>query len=337
MKKISLKHIANELGYSISTVSKALHDSPEISREVREKIQAFAKYMNYQPNRLAVKLRNQKTMVIGVIVPEIVHHFFSSVISGIETEANNKQYNIMIGLSNDRLIKEQQLINVLSNGSVDGLLISLSKESLEKSDFSHIERLIEQGFPIVFFDRVPPEHQLNKVIINDITGGFKATEHLIKKGVKKPAILSTPPHITVGKDREKGFLNALKKYNIPANNDFILHINEKKDIHQQIAELFENKPFPDGIFAVNELYASIALKIAQKKGIKIPDELKIIAFTDGIISKTTTPSLTTVAQHGKKMGETAVRILLNCIENPNQTQQTQTIIIPTDIVQRESS
>ncbi len=335
MKKASLKTIAAELGVSISTVSKALRNSKEISKEKREKIQAFAKYLNYSPNKMALGLRHQKTLVIGVIVPEIVHHFFSSVISGLEKKANEHGYNIMIGLSNDMLKKEQELIKAFTNGSVDGLIISLSKESLQKQEYSHLTELLRNEFPLVFFDRAPKEMPVHKVLVDDLEGGYKATKHLLKQGVKYPCIISTPNHINVGKEREMGFLKALKEYKV--ENYKILHINEEYDIELQIAELFNTHFIPDGIFAVNELYASIALKEAQKKEILVPDELKLIGFTNGIISRTTSPQLTTVDQHGKQMGQTAMNILLNNINKPSSSNKPMTFIIPTDIIQRESS
>ncbi len=335
MKKASLKSIAAELGVSVSTVSKALRDSPEISQETREKIQAFARYLDYSPNKMALGLRNQKTMVIGIIVPEIVHHFFSTVISGLEEKANEYNYNVMIGLSNDQLKKEKELIEAFTNGSVDGLIISLSKESMQKKNFAHIEKLINQGFPLVFFDRAPEELPVNKVLVNDEEGGYKATSYLLDKGVQYPAILSTPLHISVGKEREKGFLRAVKEQAVDEYK--IIHINEQFDIVEQIADLFNQKRIPDGIFAVNELYASIALKTAQKKGINIPRDLKIIGFTNGIISKTTTPTLTTIDQHGKQMGQTAMNILLNCITNPEENSSASIYIIPTQIIPREST
>ena len=335
MKKASLKNIAAELGVSISTVSKALKGSKEISKETRERIQAFAKYLNYSPNKMALGLRNQKTMVIGIIVPEIVHHFFSSVISGLEEKANDFGYNIMIGLSNDSLKKEKELINAFTNGSVDGLIISLSKESMQKHEYSHIKELINHEFPIVFFDRAPRELEVHKVLVDDKEGGYKATMHLLDHGVRFPTIISTPSHINVGKEREEGFLQALKEKKIETYK--ILHINEQYDIELQIAELFNRKIIPDGIFAVNELYASIALKEAQKRGISVPEELKIIGFTNGIISKTTSPMLTTVDQHGKQMGQTAMNILLNRIDNPSSFEQSSTFIIPTHIIKREST
>lgn len=335
MKKASLKTIAAELGVSISTVSKALRDSTEISVETREKIKAFAKYLNYSPNKMALGLRHQKTMVIGVIIPEIVHHFFSSVINGLEEKANEFGYNLMIGLSKDKLQKEEELIKAFTNGSVDGLIISLSKESMQKHQYSHIEELVKNEFPLVFFDRAPKEIPVHKVLVDDFEGGYKATEHLLKRGVKYPCIISTPDHINVGKERENGFLKALKEKEI--ENYKILHINEDYDIELQIAELFNAQKIPDGIFAVNELYASIALKQAQKKGLLVPEELKIIGFTNGIISKTTTPLLSTVDQHGKQMGQTAMNILLDRIQNLYSSKEPANFIIPTQIIIREST
>jgi LacI family transcriptional regulator len=335
LKKASLKTIASELGVSVSTVSKALRNSKEISKETRDKIQAFAKYLNYSPNKMALGLRHQKTMVIGIIVPEIVHHFFSSVISGLEEKANDAGYNVMIGLSNDQLQKEKELIKAFTNGSVDGLVISLSKESMQRKEYNHINDLIKQEFPLVFFDRAPEDLPVHKVLVDDFKGGYKATKHLLDHGVKYPCILSTPSHINVGQEREKGFVKALKDNGVMDYK--IIHINEQYDIELQIAELFGQKKIPDGIFAVNELYASLALKEAQKRKISIPDQLKIIGFTNGVISRTTTPMLTTVDQHGKQMGQTAMNILLDCIQNTSNAKQATTFIIPTQIIKREST
>lgn len=336
-KKINIKTIASELGVSPSTVSKALKDSHEISEETRAKIQAYAKFYKYKPNTLALGLRNQKTMVIGVIVPEIVHHFFSRVISGIENTAYQKDYNLMICLSKDKISKEIQNINMLANGSVDGLLVAIAKETLEKEDFDHLKDLIAQDFPIVFFDRDPPNLEVDKVIIDDTAGGYKAAKHLIEKGYKKLAILTTPEHVTVGVGREKGFLKALKEFELSIYPEFDIRIDENLPIEPQIEKLFTNKELPDGIFAVNETYAAAALKIAKSKGLAIPKDIAIIGFTDGLISNTTSPTLTTIAQHGYTMGAQAAEILLNRIYNQEEISPNQTIVISTNVVEREST
>jgi len=336
-KKVNIKSIAAEFGVSPSTVSKALKDSHEISKETREKIQAYAKFYNYRPNSLALGLRNQKTMVIGIIIPEIVHHFFSRVFSGIESVAYKKDYNLMISLSKDSLVKEVQNVAMLTNGSVDGLLVSLAKETFEKHDYHHFNQLIEEGFPIVFMDRVPPNLAIDKVIIDDVAGGYKAAKHLIEKGYKNLAILTTPEHVIIGNDREIGFKKAVVEANLQVNPKYCINVNEKEDVNEQITNLFVQDEYPDAIFAVNENYAAIALKIAQSKGLKIPEDIAIIGFTDGLISKTTNPMLTTIAQHGYTMGEQATEILLKRIMQKEDNIAPQNIVISTNVVEREST
>lgn len=312
--KVTLKKIAKELGVSTSTVSKALSDSHEISQDTRDKVKAFAKFYNYKPNNFALKLRNQRSMVIGVIIPEIVHHFFSTVISGIENGANKKGYNVMVCFSNESYQKEVLNIEMLASGSVDGFLVSIAKETQELMDFRHFEELKEE-VPLVLFDRVHPKINCDKVVVDDIGGGYKATKYLIKTGCKKVAIITTPDHISVGLERKKGYLKALEKYKLQVNNEYIIHVNEKFDITTQIKKLLDLKVLPDGIFAVNEIYAATAMKIAHEKGLHIPNDLSIIGFTDGYISQFSNPSLTTLAQHGFEMGEKAIDLLINRIES----------------------
>ncbi len=336
-KKVNIKTLAADLGVSVSTVSKSLKNSLEISKETKERVWAYAQKMNYKPNSLALSLRNKKTMTIGIIVPELVHHFFSRVISGVEQVANHNAYHLMIALSNDRLDKEKQDVEMFANGRVDGIIVSVAKESFEKNDFSHFEDLVNRNFPIVFFDRVPTSIRALKVIIDDIFGGYQATKHLIDQGAKTLGILTTPPHITVGVDRQKGFLKALRTSQLPIYNQLQISINEKYPIVKQVEKIFSQGILPDGIFAVNENYAAIALEIALEKGIKVPEELKIIGFTDGLISKTTRPRLSTVAQHGFAMGTSAAEMLLSYIENKNMLEFDRISLIETNIVQREST
>jgi len=219
-------------------------------------------------------------------------------------------------------------------------LVSVAKETLEKEDYEHFTTLIKQGFPIVFFDRFPPKTQVDKVIIDDIEGGYKAARHLLQKGKKRLAILTTPSHITVGCDRQRGFNKAIVEAGINPIEELNIHINEKYPIEKQIASVFNQSVLPDAIFAVNENYAAIALRLAHQKGIKVPDDLSIIGFTDGLISKTTQPSLTTVAQHGFEMGVEAMELLLQRIEEREKKQKSiffRTVTIQTNIVQRASS
>lgn len=334
-QKITIKTIAKELGVSTSTVSKALSDSHEISVETKERIRAYADFYNYKPNSLALQLRTQKTKVIGVVVPKIVHHFFSKVISGIEEIATKRGYNVMICFSNNSYKREVENIEVLTNGSVDGLLVSLSKETLENGDFSHFQNLIEDEVPLVMFDRVHQSIQCDKVIVDDHGAGYKATKHLVDLGCNNIAMITTPKHVTVGSLRREGYERALSESELPIDERLILEVNEKGNLHEEVTKLFSQNI--DGVFAVNEIYAAIAIKVAKEKGLKIPEDISIIGFTDGLISKYSSPSITTIAQHGYTMGKQSAELLLDRIESENKDKELQTKVISSNLKLRESS
>jgi len=314
-QRITLKKIAKEFGVSISTVSKALKDSHEIGEDTREKIQAFANYYNYKPNSLALQLRNQKTSVIGVIIPEIVHHFFSTVIRGIEEFSNGKGYNVMVCVSSESYEKEVSNINVLTNGSVDGLIISIARETQENRDYKHFNSLIDDDFPLVLFDRVNDKLNCDKVTIDDVGGAYKATNHLINTGAKRVAILTTMDYVSVGALRTKGYLKSLKKHGIEIDKELIFKIDDHLNLEEQISEIFDGANPPDAILAVNEIYAAIALQVAKSKGLLVPNDVSIIGFTSGLISKYTSPPLSMVEQHGFLMGQQAAELLIKRIES----------------------
>lgn len=336
--KITIKDIAKELDVSSSTVSRALKDSPEISEETRKKVKAFADLYNYRPNMLAQKLRNNKTMVIGIIIPEIVHHFFSKVISGIEKIANERDYNVMICLSNESYEKEKLNVQMLANGSVDGLLVSIAKETLEKGDFDHFKKLQAYNIPLVLFDRVSDEVASDKVIVDDFGGGYKATKHLVDMGCKKIAILSTPDYVNVGALRTKGYIKALGESNMVVEDKLIFKVDDKSDLTKQISRFMDNKKIRfDGLLGVNEIYAAIAIKIAKEKGIDVPNELAVIGFTDGLISQFSSPALSTIKQHGTTIGEQAAELLLDRIQHKDKDKIYERKVISTDLIIRKSS
>lgn len=345
-KKITLKQIAKELDVSISTVSKALRNSLEISKDTREKVQAFAKFYNYKPNNIALSLKNRKTKNLGVIIPEIVHYFFSKAINGIELVANKRGYNVIIGLSNESFDKEVLNMEMLANGSIDGFILSTAKETLSLQDFHHFKETINQGMPIVMFDRVINEIECDKVIIDDVKGAKLAVNKLISNGCKHIAIVSTKDYISVGRLRTQGYLEALVDNKIKPNTNLVLKVDDKfatddylDVLESEIFQLLKENKAIDGIFAVNEIYALTAIKAARKLGRKIPDDIQVIGFTDGVLSKHSTPSLTTVRQHGQKMGEIAAELLIDKLENENEeVQETyKTIVIETDLIEREST
>ena len=343
-KKVTLKQIAKELDVSISTVSKALRNSIEISEDTRQKVQAFAKLYNYRPNNIALSLKNRKTKTIGVIIPEIVHHFFSIVIRGIELVANKRGYNVIVGLSNESFDKEVINMEMLANGSIDGFILSISKETLQQQDYHHFNETINQGMPIVMFDRVVNEINCDKVIIDDMKGSKNAVTKLLSNGCKNVALITTKDYVSVGRLRTQGYLEALEDYKMIPNSDLILKVDDAllsedhlDSLEREIEELFRKNQKIDGVFAVNELYAIIAMKVARKMKMKIPDDIQFIGFTDGVLSKHANPSLTTVSQHGQEMGEKAADLLINKLENEEEEERYETVVIETNLIEREST
>lgn len=336
-RKVTLKQIAKELDVSISTVSKSLRDSPEISEDTRLKVQAFAKLYNYKPNLIALSLKNRKTKTIGIIIPEIVHHFFATVISGIEHVANEKGYNVIVTLSDESFDKEVINMDMLANGSIDGFILSLSKETQLRRDFHHISEVINQGMPVVMFDRVTNDISCDKVIIDDNFAAYEAVQKLIDAGFKNIALITTVDYVSVGKLRTDGYIKALKTNDIAIDPDLILKIEDIDNCTDQIEELIKNHNI-DAIFAVNELFAVTAIKSAKKQGINVPENLAVIGFTDGIISKYSSPSITTVGQNGIKMGNKAAQMLIDRLETKlEEEEHYKTEVIETHLVIREST
>jgi len=336
-KKVTLKQIARELDVSISTVSKSLRDSHEISEDTRLKVQAFAKLYNYKPNNIALSLKNKKTKTIGIIIPEIVHHFFATVISGIEQVANENGYNVIVCLSDESFDKEVINLEMLANGSTDGFIMSLSKETQQKRDFHHIQEVINQGMPVVLFDRVTNDVFCDKVIIDDQQAAFDAVQFFVENGFKKIALITTVDYVSVGKLRTEGYIKALKANHIDVNEDLIIKIEDIDNCAEKIESLIKSQNC-DAIFAVNELFAVTAIKLASKNNLKVPEDISVIGFTDGIISQFSTPSISTVSQNGIKMGRKAAQMLIDRLElEDEEDEQYKTEIIETKLIIREST
>lgn len=335
-RKVTLKQIAKELDVSISTVSKSLRNSPEISEDTRQKVQAFAKLYNYRPNNIALSLKNKKTKTIGIIIPEIVHHFFATVISGIEQVANENGYNVIVCLSDESFDKEVINMEMLANGSIDGFIMSLSKETQLKKDFHHIEEVINQGMPVVMFDRVTNEVLCDKVIIDDQLAAYEAVDFFIKNNFKKIGLVTTVDYVSVGKLRTDGYINALKDHDRTADDAMIVKIEDIENCASKIEKLLQDQK-PDAIFAVNELFAVTTIKLANKMGLKVPEDLSVIGFTDGIISQFSTPSISTISQNGIKMGGRSAQMLIERLEMEEENELYRTELIETHLVEREST
>ncbi len=336
--------MANELGVSISTVSKALHDNKLISKENRELIQAFAKAHNYRPNNIALNLKNNSSKTIGVIIPEIVHYYFSKVITGIEKVANSKGYNVIIGVSNESLDKEIINTQLLVEGGVDGLIVSVTKETFLMQEYHHIKETINGGIPIVMFDRVIDGLKCDRVVIDDRDGSRKAVELLMRIGCQKILIITTEDYINIGRLRTEGYRDALRNHNLTVDEDLILKIKDlgqseygPEGFDEVVREKFQRHPDIDGVFAVNEIYAVKAIDVVLEMGFTVPDQISFVSFSDGILSKYSRPKLTTINQQGNQMGELAAEILIDTIESEEEKEEFDTYMVKSDIIVRDST
>lgn len=335
--KATLKQIAKELNVSVSTVSKALNDSPEISELTKVKIKEYAKLKNYKPNVIGLNLKNRKTKTIGVIIPNILNSFFAKVFSGIEKVADEKGYNVIMCISNESLEKETHTLEMLSNGTIDGFIVSVSEEAQKKHEYEHFSSIINDGTPIVMFDRIAEGVDCDKVIVDDFDSAFNSTQHLINLGCKNIALLSSIDNLSVGKLRAEGYLKALENNGIAINNDIILRTDSEEDLNDKIDGILDDMKI-DGIFALDETDSVAALKIGLKKGYKIPEELSIIGFADGILaSRRLSPRLTTVSQHGIEIGEVAATLLIDRLESKEEYIPYETKVIKTKLKEREST
>jgi len=338
MKKLTIKDIANHFGVSISTVSKALNDSYEISVSTKEKIQKFAKEKNYKPNFNALSLKNRKTKTIAIIIPNMLNYFFAQVFKGVEKVANEKGYKIISCISNESLEKEVETLEMLSNGSIDGVILSMAEETEVKNEYAHFKNTINDGIPIVMFDRVAESISCDKIITNDFEGAITAVQHLSKTGHKKIAFISTLSHLNVGRLRHQGYLKGLEKENITFNTDLIINIKEDdyKEYENVLTPLFDTLDI-DAVIATDESSAIAAMKVAIRKGHKVPDDFSVIAFSNGILARHSSPKMTTVSQHGEQMGAAAAERLIDKLQKPKEEQRNETVIIKTDIVERKST
>lgn len=342
-ERLTLKKIAQEFNVSISTVSKALSDSKEISTETKERIKAFARHYHYKPNNVALSLKNQQSRTLGVIIPEVVHYFFATVIDGIEAVASAQGYNVMVALSNESKERESILIEALSNNFIDGFLLSLSKKTMESGEFSHIQNVIDQGVPVVLFDRVSDQINCDKVIVNDRRGAYDAVQHLIERQRRDIVLITTPDYVSVGKLRTEGYLEALNDAGLSANNELIIRVVETPDsqtdlsyLKTELEHILQTQKV-DAIFAVNEIYGAEAMAVLKSYNLRIPEDVAVICFTDGLISKYVSPSLSTVNQHGQEIGKTAAQILIERLENTEGQEPYYTSIVSCEVIPRESS
>jgi LacI family transcriptional regulator len=331
--QVTITDIARELGISPSTVSKALHGHPDISVSTKVAVRDLAEKWNYKPDQIALSLQSGLSKIIGVIVPEIVHYFFSTVISGIEDLAHDSGYHVMFCQSNESYEREVKSVNTLLSCRVDGILVSLSKGTHE---FDHFNKIRRNGIPLVFFDRICCEIETDRVVVDDEAGACEAVKHLINSGCRNIVHLSGPQYLQIGKNRKEGYLRAHDELNLPVDNNNIIRCDTPEETRLVVPELLKRANRPDGFFAVNDLTAAAAMSVIKESGLRVPEDILLVGFTSGMISDITSPTLSSVEQHGYQMGREAVRLLIDRLEK-NRESPYQTVVIKTELVVKESS
>jgi LacI family transcriptional regulator len=331
--QVTIKDIARELGISPSTVSKALKGHPDISAVTKMAVRELVEKWNYKPDPIALSLKGGQSKTIGVIVPEIVHYFFSTVISGIEDLAYDSGYHVMFCQSNESYEREVKSVETLLSSRVGGILVSVSKSTY---DFTHFRNIIESEIPLVFFDRICEELDTDRVVVDDENGAFQAVTHLVDSGCRNIVHLSGPPNLKIGRERIEGYSRALREKGIGVKKENIVRCDTSEEARLIVPGLLERKPAPDGIFAVNDLTAAEAMKIIRKHGLNIPQDIAIVGFTSGMISDLTDPPLSSVEQHGYEMGREAVKLLIGRIEKRG-VEASITRTVSTELVIKGSS
>ncbi|WKK60163.1 LacI family DNA-binding transcriptional regulator [Sphingobacterium sp. BN32] len=332
-KGFGIKNIAEMLGISVSTVSRALRDAHDINPETKEKVLKLAKELNFKPNKNAAALASGSTKNIGVIIPFITNYYFSTVISGIQEAAFQLGYNIILFVTNDEEEREKQLIENLDLASLDGLLISLSSNS---SSIEHFETLIDGGLPLVFFDRVPNEINASKVMQSDYEGALLATSHLIRKGYKRIAHLAGPESLKFTQERLRGFLSALKQAQMPVHEEYIIHSGfSSQHGYADVQQLLALEELPDAIFAVNDRKAIGAIQALKDAKKLVGKEIGVVGFTNDPMCTVIEPNLTTVEEPAFQIGEQSCELLIKHIKNKDF--EPRSVLIPCRLIERDSS
>ncbi len=331
-KPISLKDIATEFNVSISTVSRALKDSYEISPELRNRIQAFAKERNYRPSPFAMSLLKNSSGIIGIIVPDLVTYFYASIISGISDMAKQKGYSVIIASSYEQYEEEKQCLENLINIRVEGVMACISQET---TDYSHFEALEELNIPLAFFDRVCLPDKFSSVVADNQESARIATEHLLQNGSKRVGFIGGADYLGIVKKRKEGYLEALQKYNIPIEEALIICEKMTPEEGCEATKRLLNLPNPpDAILAMNDTLAFAAMKEIKNNNLRIPQDIALIGYTDDTHSNYVEPALTAIAHNTYEMGTTACRLLLKQIQEGGIPEQ---VVVPTLLKVRNSS
>lgn len=335
---LTIKDIAKALGLSTSTVSRALRDSYEISPETKRIVLEYAEKNNYHPNPIALSLKERRSRSIGVIVCEIANSFFSQTINGIESIAYNNGYNVIIAQSRESFDREVINLQYLTSRSIDGLIISISTET---KDFSVLKELHERGMPIVFFDRIVDEIETHKVIVDSYKGAYEATSHLINNGYKNIAAVTNSTYLSITKERLAGYSGAMADHGLTVREDLIRHCPlggmVLLEVEQAVDELLHASVKPDAILATSDKLTTGCLRALKSKGIRVPDEMGLVGFSNTDLTELLDPPLTVIKQPAFEMGEIATSLLLQLIESKRPVKEFETKKLATELIVRGSS
>jgi LacI family transcriptional regulator len=334
-QKVTIHDIARELNTTASTVSRALQDHPRISKGMKETVLKLAQKLNYQPNSIASSLRKGKGNTIGIIIPHINRYFFSSVIRGIEDVAYEAGYNVLICQSYDSYEREKAIVETLINGKVDGLMVSLGSETF---DLKHFQLVLSKGLPLIFFDRVPVNMEVNKVEIDDFAGAYQAVEHLISQGCKRIAHFCGPRHVSIYHNRFEGYKAALLKNNLTFDESLVFNGVITRDTGEQAAQAISKlKPLPDAIFSAGDFSAMGAILKFKELGLKIPQDIAVIGFANEPYDDMLEPRLSSVDQHSIEIGHSVARLFFEEVKDTQGNMKPRRIVLKPELRIRESS
>ncbi len=331
---ITMKDIARDLGVSIATVSRALKDSPRISAVQKERIQAYARNHNFYPNVIGEALRHSRVQpmkVIGVIVPEFVHYYFMSVLSGIEEEARARGYRVMVAQSNERYDKEVAICEDFYKNKVCGIIVSQAKDTKQ---CEHFQRLMDKGVPLVFYDRICTGVNCSRVVVDDYMGAFTAVTHLIDTGCKRIAFYGSPMNLQISKNRYNGYHDALVRHGLKELPHYVRICDNRAEAEVITPELLGAEDRPDAFFAINDDTAIGILYTAKRMGFRVPEDICVCGFTNGDRAKACDPMLTTVEQRGVAVGEEAANILIGQVEGSIPMEEVERRVVRTRLVVR---
>lgn len=333
--KASISDLAKQLGVSVSTISRALSDHPSISDATKKRVWKLARELHYQPNHLAAGLRKGRSNLLGVMVPHIDGHFFTLVVKGIETVATRAGFNVMICQSNEDVAHERKNIETLLSAQVEGILVSLARTT---RDSRHFEKVRKQEIPLVFFDRVLDGLDVNAVVLDDREGGYQSTKHLLAQGCRRIAHFAGPEHLNIYKNRRQGYVDALREYGLPVEDDLIFHCDMTlEDGITGMRRMLALPAPPDAVFSASDFSIVGAMQELKSRGLRVPDDVALAGFSNETFTSLTEPMLTSVDQRCEQMGQSAVRLFLEMLQERHAPFSPRRVVLQPDLLVRASS